>query len=121
VEMMDALAIKAAEAAVACGYPQGAGVVQVGVIPRTALPSVLRRIDEVAAAGPARCADRAAGLTRRRPPVMACVIRRPASAHRLGHRSLRCGVPRRAIGRPVEPARPPHRPVQVQRQGGDQH
>jgi glycolate oxidase len=111
VEMMDALAIEAAEAAVACGYPEGAGavliveldgpaaevaaqfdevsrlcsdngafeiriaaddaeralfwkgrksafaavgrispdyIVQDGVIPRTALPAVLRRIDELA-------------------------------------------------------------------------
>jgi glycolate oxidase len=112
IEMMDALAIEAAEAAVACGYPAGAGavliveldgpaaevaaqfdevsrlcegngafeiriaaddaerqlfwkgrksafaavgrispdyIVQDGVIPRTALPAVLRRIDELAA------------------------------------------------------------------------
>jgi glycolate oxidase len=111
IEMMDALAIEAAEAAVQCGYPQGAGavliveldgpaaeveqqfdqveqlcradgafeiriaaddaeralfwkgrksafaavgrispdyIVQDGVIPRTALPGVLRRIDEIA-------------------------------------------------------------------------
>ncbi len=120
VEMMDALAIEAAEAAVACGYPEGAGavliveldgpaaevgaqfdeveklcraagafeiriaaddaeralfwkgrksafaavgrispdyIVQDGVIPRTALPEVLRRIGEVSAAHGVRVAN----------------------------------------------------------------
>ena len=120
IEMMDALAIEAAEAAVACGYPAGAGavliveldgpaaevaaqfdevtelceahgafeiriaaddaeralfwkgrksafaavgrispdyIVQDGVIPRTALPEVLRRIDELAAAHGVRVAN----------------------------------------------------------------
>jgi glycolate oxidase len=120
IEMMDALAIEAAEAAVACGYPDGAGavliveldgpaaevaaqfdevtrlceangafeiriaaddaeralfwkgrksafaavgrispdyIVQDGVIPRTALPEVLRRIDELAAAHGVRVAN----------------------------------------------------------------
>jgi glycolate oxidase len=120
VEMMDALAIEAAEAAVACGYPAGAGavliveldgpaaeveaqfddvrrlcedngafeiriaaddveralfwkgrksafaavgrispdyIVQDGVIPRTALPEVLRRIGEVSAAHGVRVAN----------------------------------------------------------------
>ncbi|MFI5934477.1 FAD-linked oxidase C-terminal domain-containing protein [Actinoplanes sp. NPDC051494] len=120
VEMMDALAVEAAEAAVACGYPEGAGavliveldgpaaevdaqfaevttlcraagatelrvaadaaeralfwkgrksafaavgrispdyIVQDGVIPRTALPEVLRRIGEVAAAHGVRVAN----------------------------------------------------------------
>jgi glycolate oxidase len=120
IEMMDALAIEAAEAAVACGYPEGAGavliveldgpaaevaaqfdevtrlcgengafeiriaaddaeralfwkgrksafaavgrispdyIVQDGVIPRTALPEVLRRIDELAAAHGVRVAN----------------------------------------------------------------
>ncbi|GIM71001.1 FAD-linked oxidase C-terminal domain-containing protein [Winogradskya consettensis] len=120
VEMMDALAIEAAEAAVACGYPPGAGavliveldgpaaevaaqfaqvtalceangatelriaqtpaeralfwkgrksafaavgrispdyIVQDGVIPRTALPEVLRRIDEIAAVHGVRVAN----------------------------------------------------------------
>jgi glycolate oxidase len=120
VEMMDALAIEAAEAAVACGYPAGAGavliveldgpaaeverqfeqvtalceesgafeiriaaddaeralfwkgrksafaavgrispdyIVQDGVIPRTALPEVLRRIDELAAENGVRVAN----------------------------------------------------------------
>ncbi|GIE97367.1 FAD-linked oxidase C-terminal domain-containing protein [Paractinoplanes rishiriensis] len=120
VEMMDALAIEAAESAVACGYPPGAAavliveldgpaaevaaqfdevtrlcgangafeiriaaddaerqlfwkgrksafaavgrispdyIVQDGVIPRTALPEVLRRIDELAAANGVRVAN----------------------------------------------------------------
>ncbi|MCW2612617.1 MAG: glcD [Cryptosporangiaceae bacterium] len=120
VEMMDALAIEAAEAAVACGYPQGAGavliveldgpapeverqfaevearcrangafeiriaaddveralfwkgrksafaavgrispdyIVQDGVIPRTSLPVVLRRISELSASGGVRVAN----------------------------------------------------------------
>jgi len=120
IEMMDALAIEAAEAAVACGYPAGAGavliveldgpaaevaaqfdevtrlceangafeiriaaddaeralfwkgrksafaavgrispdyIVQDGVIPRTALPEVLRRIDDLAAAHGVRVAN----------------------------------------------------------------
>jgi glycolate oxidase len=120
VEMMDALAIEAAEAAVACGYPEGAGavliveldgpaaevgaqfddveklcreagafeiriaaddaeralfwkgrksafaavgrispdyIVQDGVIPRTALPEVLRRIGELSAAHGVRVAN----------------------------------------------------------------
>ncbi|MEV8504035.1 FAD-linked oxidase C-terminal domain-containing protein [Actinoplanes sp. NPDC051475] len=120
IEMMDALAIEAAEAAVACGYPEGAGavliveldgpaaevaaqfeqvtalceengafelriaaddaeralfwkgrksafaavgrispdyIVQDGVIPRTALPEVLHRIGEVAAAHGVRVAN----------------------------------------------------------------
>ncbi len=120
VEMMDALAVEAAEAAVACGYPPGAGavliveldgpaaeveaqfaqvtalcsdhgatelrvaandaeralfwkgrksafaavgrispdyIVQDGVIPRTALPEVLRRIGEVSAAHGVRVAN----------------------------------------------------------------
>src|SRR4051794_37178152 len=120
IEMMDALAIEAAEAAVACGYPPGAGavliveldgpaaevaaqfaevdrlcaengafeiriaaddaerqlfwkgrksafaavgrispdyIVQDGVIPRTALPAVLRRIDELAAEHGVRVAN----------------------------------------------------------------
>ena len=120
IEMMDALAIEAAEAAVACGYPAGAGavliveldgpaaevaaqfddvtglceahgafeiriaaddaeralfwkgrksafaavgrispdyIVQDGVIPRTALPEVLRRIEELAAAHGVRVAN----------------------------------------------------------------
>ncbi|GIF22576.1 glycolate oxidase [Actinoplanes tereljensis] len=120
IEMMDALAIEAAEAAVACGYPPGAGavliveldgpaaevaaqfdevvalcegsgafeiqiaaddsqralfwkgrksafaavgrispdyIVQDGVIPRTALPEVLRRIDELATSNGVRVAN----------------------------------------------------------------
>jgi len=120
IEMMDALAIEAAEAAVACGYPAGAGavliveldgpaaevaaqfdevsalcaangafeiriaaddaeralfwkgrksafaavgrispdyIVQDGVIPRTALPEVLRRIDQLAADNGVRVAN----------------------------------------------------------------
>src|SRR5689334_16374295 len=120
IEMMDALAIEAAEAAVACGYPEGAGavliveldgpdaevaaqfdevtrlceengafeiriaaddaeralfwkgrksafaavgrispdyIVQDGVIPRTALPEVLRRIDDLAASHGVRVAN----------------------------------------------------------------
>ena len=93
VEMMDALAIEAAEAAVACGYPAGAGavliveldghhvaeraqvwrgrksafaavgrispdyIVQDGVVPRTALPQVLRDIADVAAAAGIRVAN----------------------------------------------------------------
>src|SRR5690606_3376479 len=91
IEMMDALSIEAAEAAVRCEYPPGAGafeirvaaddderaliwkgrksafaavgrispayIVQDGVIPRTALPQVLARIDALSAESGVRVAN----------------------------------------------------------------
>jgi glycolate oxidase len=153
VEMMDALAIEAAEAAVACGYPDGAGavliveldgpaaevaapvrrgrtplpggrrvrdpdrrrrrrggrcsgraasrafaavgrispdyIVQDGVIPRTALPEVLRRIGEVSAEHGVRVAN-VFPRRGRQPASAGAVRRRRRRGGRAGRGGLRC-------------------------------